>query len=257
MSLFRSRDFWSILGLVLLGMVSAALSLAAIGFGSSTDTGAATEAPSYRATESSEEQSSPAATVEPEPTEPETESEETESEEELENSKLTVVMGDSNSLGDVESIWLGSTMEELGWDSVQNLSAPGRGYVAVPRECENSPCASFPGTVEAIVEFQPDVVVTFGGVADGDVPITEVAAQYYSDIRSAMPDVQIIAISPVYTGEAVPDWAPLHRESIRVAVESVGGTFIDVGQPALGDGGTMSAESHAEVAQAVIDTLRE
>lgn len=162
MSLFRSRNFWSTLGLVLLGMAAVALSLAAIGFGSSTDTGAITEAPSYTVTESSEEASSPAATVEPESTGPETGSEETESEEEVENSNLTVVMGDSNSLGDIETIWLGSTMEELGWDSVQNLSAPGRGYVTVPRECVDSPCASFPGTVEAITEFQPDVVVTFG-----------------------------------------------------------------------------------------------
>lgn len=167
-----------------------------------------------------------------------------------------VIVGDSNSMGDDGATWVGTAANQLGWDPVHNLSAPGRGYVTEPRSCDDSPCAPFVGTVDAIAQLEPEVVVTFGGVADGDVPITEAAAQYYTNLREALPDAHIVAVAPIYSADALPDWAPLHYESIRVAVESVGGTFVDAGQPALGDGEMMSAESHAELAQTIVGALQ-
>lgn len=169
----------------------------------------------------------------------------------------TVVIGDSNSLGDPADIWLGAVAEELGWGPISNLSAPGRGYTVSPRSCDDSPCAPFAGTVDAVAELSPDIVVTFGGTADGDVPLTQVAGQYFDELRAALPDAEIIVISPIYSSDAVPNWAPLHAASIRAAVEAVGGTYIDVGQPALGDGDSMSPTAHAEVADLVISTLQE
>lgn len=243
------------MGLVALGILAIVLSFAAIASGrpdSSDDVGGTATFDFASQPESVEPLEGSITTEEPENTvteEPLADGDDA--------SKLTtVIVGDSNSIGDPAEIWLGPASEQLDWDSVVNLSAPGRGYFATPRECDDSPCAPFPGTVDAVVELEPDVVMIFGGVADGDVPLTATAAQYFADLREALPDAQIIAISPVYSAESVPAWGPLHRESIRAGVEAAGGTFVDVGQPALGDGETMSAESHAEVAQAVTENLQ-
>lgn len=248
MSRFRDRSFWALVGLGLLGLLAAGLSIAAFASGRSASSGEATGQSTFdfsSETETAETIESPEETQDVEPVET------------ADNGELiTVIAGDSNSLGEAEDTWLQTTAEELGWGSVVNLSAPGRGYSATPRECADSPCAPFPGMVQEIAELEPDVVVTFGGVADGDVPLTTVAAQYFSELREALPDAQIIAISPVYSGAAVPNWAPLHRESIRAGVEAADGTFVDVGQPSLGDGDGMSADAHAELAQTVIDNLQ-
>lgn len=252
MSHIRDRNFWAIVGLVVLGAVAIALSVVAIATGRPGDSAPSAETATF---EFSGDTGTPSETDTPSQTE-NTETAELPTDPEESSEPTVVVVGDAHSLGDPASIWLGPVSEQIGWGSVVNLSAPGRGYIATPRECENSPCAPFAGTVDAIAELEPDIVVTFGGVADGDVPLTAPATEYFSNLREALPDAQLVAISPVYSAETVPDWGPLHSASIRAGVEEAGGTFIDAGQPALGDGDVMSAESHAELAQTVVDNLQ-
>ncbi|WP_182355194.1 SGNH/GDSL hydrolase family protein [Flaviflexus huanghaiensis] len=249
----RSRGLLAIIGLIILGLLAVSLSLAALASGRGAATSDATEARSF---DFGNETSSDSH-ISTEPAVPSADPEvETETSVPAPDASLTaVIVGDSNSLGDPQSLWVGPVSAELEWDPLYNLSAPGRGYVTPPRVCNDSPCTPFPGTVDAIAEFSPEVVVTFGGVADGDTPLTEVAAQYYTDLRAALPEARIIAVAPIYSADSVPDWAPLHRASIQAAVESVGGVYVDAGQPALGDGEAMGAEAHAELAATLIAVL--
>lgn len=165
------------------------------------------------------------------------------------------IVGDSHSVGDPATTWVGPASQGLGWTKVVNLSAPGRGFLATPRSCEGSPCTPFGGTVAATAQEHPDIVVTFGGVADGDASITQAAADYYKALRAALPDAKLVAISPVTTDATAPYWLTMHTDSIRTAVQAVGGTFVDVGQPGLGNGEKLSADAQAAIARGVIGAL--
>lgn len=167
-----------------------------------------------------------------------------------------VIVGDSHSVGDPAATWVGAASAQLGWSPVVNLSAPGRGFLTNPSSCDGSPCAPFGGTVAAIAQLHPDLVVTFGGAADGDSAIGDQSRQYFADLRAALPQAKLVALSPITTEVAAPYWLTMHTQSIREAVEAVGGTFIDVGQPGLGNGEQLSAQAQAEIAQHVVTQLR-
>lgn len=169
--------------------------------------------------------------------------------------RVVVVIGDSHSVGDPSTTWVGQAATALGWGEVVNLSSPGRGYVATPRSCDFDPCAAFGGSVSAIAEAGPDVVVTFGGTADGDYGLAEAAAAYFEGLREALPEAELVAIAPVTTEETAEYWLTMHAQSIGTAIESVGGTLVNPGQPGLGDGESLSAEAQAEIAAAVVAEL--
>ena len=170
--------------------------------------------------------------------------------------KLTVVIvGDTFSVGAPADTWVGPAAGKLGWTNVVNLSSPGRGFIADPRSCEFTPCANFVGPVPLVKQAQPDVVITFGGTADGDFSLKGPAATYFKALRAAVPDAKLVALSPVTTDGQAPYWLTLHSQTIRAGVQGVGGTFVDVGQPGLGNAGTLSAEAHAAIAQRVVEQL--
>lgn len=261
MGRIRDKSFWGLAGLLILGLLAVVLSIIAMGsVRSSSDTSIpARTSFEFDASVDDEELSlevSPSDETSVTGEEGTDDVTEGSSSDEVEDEVLVAVVGDSNSIGDPVDTWVGLVGDELGWENVTNFSAPGRGYITTPRSCDDSPCAPFGGNVEAVADINPDIVIIFGGAADGDEPITETAAQTFADMRSALPDAEIFVISPVYSDGAVPNWAPLHAASIQAGVEAAGGTYIDVGQPSLGDGETMSADAHAEIARIVIETLQ-
>lgn len=154
-----------------------------------------------------------------------------------------------------DGTWVTAAAQQLGWGKVVNLSSAGRGYLAVPGTCDFTPCTRFVGTIPVAVKSQPDLVITFGGVADGDFSITAPAANYYRALRTALPRAKIVAISPVTNETTAPFWITLHSRSIRDGVEAVGGTFVDVGQPGLGNGRALSAQAQAAIAAQVVKRL--
>lgn len=168
---------------------------------------------------------------------------------------VIVVIGDSHSLGDPSATWVGAAAEALGWGEVVNLSSPGRGFVAQPRSCDFDPCAPFRGSIPAIVAAGPDVVVTFGGTADGDYGLSEAAAAYFEELRAELPDAELVAIAPVTTEDVAEYWLTMHAQTIGAAVEAVDGTMVDAGQPGVGDGESLSADAQAEIAAAVVAEL--
>lgn len=166
-----------------------------------------------------------------------------------------VVIGDSHSVGEPSENWVGPVTAGLGWGEVTNLSSPGRGFVQPPRNCSFDVCATLQGSVPLIAGYAPDVVVTFAGAADGDQSLEAAAEQYFADLREALPDATLVAVLPVTGKDEVPDWLTRNRLAITAAVEGVGGRVVDVGQPGLGDGNTLSAETQAQIAGGIVERL--
>lgn len=253
----RDLNRLTLIGLIVLGLVAAGLSLAAllqhrtprtavVGTASTPTGQAASRAPASprNPLETSPEPSpTPSPTPTPEPPSP------------TAPVVTVVIVGDSHSVGDPATTWVGQASGALGWTKVVNLSAPGRGFLAAPRSCDGSPCTPFGGTVAATAAEHPDVVVTFGGVADGDLSITQPAADYFQALRAALPQAKLVAISPVTTDATAPYWLTMHTDSVRTGVEAVGGIFVDVGQPGLGNGNQLSVDAQAAIARAVVDAL--
>lgn len=246
-----SRDLnrLGIIGLIVLGLVAVGLSAAALlQHRTVRAVPAATASPTSVATPR------PTQTPTPTPTPKQTVSETPLSPEPVPSISV-VIVGDSHSLGDPAETWVGPAAEKLHWDPVVNLSAPGRGFIASPRSCEGSPCTPFGGTVDAIAKAKPEVVVTFGGIADSGADITDAAAEYFAALRKALPDAELVAISTVATRTQALSWVEEHSQSIRDGVESVDGVFVNVGQSGLGDGGALSSKAQAEIARKVIKKL--
>ncbi len=258
MAQFRNTGRLSAAGLVVLAVLAIALSVAAL-MQHRPDAGGSeqvTAVPQDPITTASPEETPDPADPAPTTTEVSTNGPTAESSPPEVSSGLTVlVIGDSSSVGDDSEIWLGEVAAELDWDEAINLSSPGRGFIAQPRACDFDPCAPFGGSIPAIVDAEPDLVITFGGTADGDYGIGDLAASYFDRLRDALPAAELVAISPVTTEETAPFWLSMHNGTIGAAVEAVDGTFIDVGQPGLGDGDELSDEAHAEIAEIVTEEL--
>jgi len=168
-----------------------------------------------------------------------------------------VVLGDGNSTGDTSTTWIGTAAQQLGWSDVVNLSAGGRGYVKPPRSCSStsSPCANFEGSISTVVKAHPDVVVTFGGTADGDYDLTPLATKYFADLRRALPNATLVAVSPVTTESTVPYYLTLNTRAISTAAKKSGAIFINIGQPGRGDGANLSAKAQAAIADKIVAGL--
>lgn len=247
----RTVRLLSITGLLILALVAAALSFAALTQNRAPILAgpSPTTAPSISPTEASPSQSpvaSPSSSPTLVPSASATASDAAAS---------VVVIGDRNSSSGTSGLWIDRVATELSWDPVVNLSAAGRGYIRAPSACNQSVCVSFPGSLGLVAAENPDVVVTFGGAADGDNDLSSTATEYFEALREELPDALLVAVSPVTSGEQAPYFLMLHTRTIRTAVESVGGIFVDVGQPGLGDGEVLSPLAQDEVAQAIIDEL--
>lgn len=240
----RNKGSLSVFGLALLAMLALILGTAAMlqhrgGTGQASVAGTATPTPAPTRTASASPESTPSASRwASTPAGP-----------------TVVVIGDSYSVGDPTTTWVGQAARQLGWGELTNLSSPGRGFITRPRECDFFPCDTFSGTISVIAAIRPDVVVTFGGTADGDYSLEGYASDYFWALRAALPNARLIAISPVTTEASADYWLTLHRDTIRSATQEVGGTFVDVGQPGLGDGAALSSQSQAEIAELVVRQL--
>lgn len=257
---FRNSGLLSIVGLVLIGVLAVVLSIAALRSTAPIEAEPAPHSPlpspsptSEPAPAETEPAEGPSPTVEPEPTDTETvEPDETETA--PNGAGTVVVIGDSHSI-DNGNTWVDPAADALDWGTVVNLSSPGRGYFTTPRSCDFTPCGDFRDSIPLIVEADPDVVITFGGVADGDYSITDEAATYFAALRDALPEAEIVGIAPVTSADEAAYWLTLHGRSVQAAVEAVDGTFVNPGQPGVGDGESLSAEAQQAIADAVVEAL--
>lgn len=114
-----------------------------------------------------------------------------------------------------------------------NLACPGMGFV-VQGEC-GTPYA---GLVPAVAALQPDVLIVQSSSNDfweDDDEIRYDTADTVASLHAAVPDARIVALSTIWNDDPqVPDDTAVTSDALRDAVEAVGGTYIDVGQPLAG-----------------------
>lgn len=99
-------------------------------------------------------------------------------------------------------------------------------------------------------------MITFGGIADGDVALGTATTAYFEGLRAALPDAELVAIAPISTADTLPYFVTMHGQSIATSVTAVDGVFVNAGQPAIGGGADLSPEVHAQIAEAVVSQLR-
>lgn len=168
-----------------------------------------------------------------------------------------VVIGDAASVGDPQATWIGPTADALGWGEVVNLSAAGRGYLKQPKSCAVQRCENeFALSIPEVKRLSPQVIVTFGGAVDGDYNIRDAAGSYYRALRAAAPNAKIVALSPVTSQDTAPFWLTLHGRAISAEATAAGGTMVELGQPGLGDGATLSPDAQREISRLVVEKLR-
>jgi lysophospholipase L1-like esterase len=164
--------------------------------------------------------------------------------------------------------WTSLVADAEGWLEL-NLGRAGSGYTSSPPPivCGYSRCPDYLAMAARAVEEQPDIVVVAGGQNDTVLAANHFEAERaaieatFRTLRAGLPDARIVAVG------LKPIWgvtAPLQRieDSVRAAVESIGGLFIglttsSVIQPSylLEDGIHVGDEGHAAIAAHVLAAL--
>ncbi|WP_314454896.1 SGNH/GDSL hydrolase family protein [uncultured Microbacterium sp.] len=117
--------------------------------------------------------------------------------------------------------------------SLVNLACPGMGFV-VEGDC-GTPYA---GLVPAVAALRPDLVIVQSSSNDFWQDPDEIrfeTADTVERVHEAAPDALIVALSTIWNDDPeVPDDTAVTSDALRDAVEAVGGTYIDIGQPLVG-----------------------
>ncbi|WP_139195036.1 SGNH/GDSL hydrolase family protein [Curtobacterium sp. MCBA15_001] len=146
--------------------------------------------------------------------------------------------------------------------SVTNDSCSGAGFVAV------GSCGSdYAGLLSAAVAAKPGIVLVESSDNDlGEDPtaLASATTTTIAALHDALPDARIVGLSTLWDQPGtVPDEVADSSADLQQAVQAVGGTFVDVGQPIATGTGLLQADSeHPTVAGqqvlegAVLDDLR-
>jgi lysophospholipase L1-like esterase len=153
------------------------------------------------------------------------------------------------------------------WNEV-NLGRGGTGYVSTVDgdlskvACGLDYCPSFLEMIPEALAAHPDVVVVTGGRNDlddaTDPTYAAHVAEFFAELRRALPYVTIIALSPIWDDRPVPAGLLTMRTAIAREVTKVGGTYVDIGDPLFGRPDLVSTDNrvlpsdagHAAIASA-------
>lgn len=147
----------------------------------------------------------------------------------------TVALGDSLMSGfglDPAEAWP-VLLAGRGTVTMTNLACPGMGFV-VQGDCGTT----YAGFVPAVAALQPQLLIVESSSNDFWEDADEIRADTsdtVTELHDAAPDARIVGLSTIWNDEdEVPDDTAVTSDALRDAVESVGGTFLDVGQPLRG-----------------------
>lgn len=151
---------------------------------------------------------------------------------------VVAFLGDSYTVGarasNEATRWSSLVSKELGW-SEQNFGIADTGYL-VEGSMENG--VPYADRIPAIAEANPEIVVVSGGLNDmfsSTADIVSAINTTYTELRAALPDARIIAVSPLWTaGEPVPVQMVALNDAVRAAASSVNAEYVDLGQPLVG-----------------------
>jgi len=117
--------------------------------------------------------------------------------------------------------------------ALTNLACPGMGFV-VQGDCGTT----YAGFVPAVTALQPELLVIESSSndfwEDEDEVRSDTANTVY-ELHAAVPDARIVGLSTIWNDDPdVPADTKITSDALRDAVDAVGGTFVEVGQPLAG-----------------------
>lgn len=148
-------------------------------------------------------------------------------------------LGDSYTAGDgAEDRALRWTTQLAGardWFEI-NVGFGGTGYGTAGRVPGGEPYFE---RVDEVVAASPSVVIVSGGRNDysertDPAAVAEGITATFTGIREGLPDAQIIALNPLWDDEPAPAELADIGSQVEAAIEAVGGTYVDLGQPLEG-----------------------
>lgn len=142
--------------------------------------------------------------------------------------------------------WPEVVARDHGW-RLTDLAADGDGFVA-----EGDDGTSFADQVRAAIRLHPSTVILAGSSNDLGMPEAQVESAIRSvtrQLHAALPDAQLIAVSPVWNESAWPAQLDRIAQAVRSAVHAVGGTMLSFPDPLRGHPELMQADDvHPTVA---------
>lgn len=178
---------------------------------------------------------------------------------------VVAFLGDSYTVGARASSentrWSSLVSKELGW-SERNFGIADTGYLVEGSMANGAPYAD---RIPAVAEAKPEIVVVSGGLNDMFSSTADIVASInatYAELRAALPDARIIAVSPLWTAvEPVPEQMSALNDAVREAAASVNAEYVDLGQPLVGKPEWMHTdkvhpldEGYAAIAEAFLST---
>lgn len=147
----------------------------------------------------------------------------------------TVAVGDSLMSGfglDRAEAWP-VLLSARGSVTMTNLACAGMGFV-VQGDCGTT----YAGLVPAVAALQPQLLIVESSSNDFWEDADEIradTADTVTELHDAAPDARIVGLSTIWNDEDdVPEDTAVTSDALRDAVDAVGGTFLDVGQPLRG-----------------------
>lgn len=190
--------------------------------------------------------------------------------------KTAVFVGDAYTVGtgsNGNTGFVDSVAKQLGWQAV-NVSVPGAGYIVrgdtdkatAQAQCDQDYCRDYNELIGDIVAANPDVVVVSGGrvnVNDKTADLALAIPAFYVDLRAALPDATIYAVSPIWDDTQPPDALSTIGDDVNRSVTAVGGTYLNIGQPLVNHPDLLVAgtvypndQGYSAIAAAIVQQIR-
>lgn len=169
---------------------------------------------------------------------------------------VAVFIGDSYTAGAGSTTGAGfvaGIASAQGWKAV-NIGKGGTGYITTgeaqdPANAQNACgldyCPNYGEVIQDAVAADPSIVVVSGGRNNSWASaslVDEHVTKFFTELRAALPNARIIATSPLWDDDPAPAIMEQIAESVKSAVVAVGGEYVDLGQPLLGDSSLVSSD---------------
>ncbi|MDI9894247.1 SGNH/GDSL hydrolase family protein [Rhodococcus sp. IEGM 1381] len=137
------------------------------------------------------------------------------------------MLGDSYSeaTGDADAQFPALLARKLCWSVVANGHG-GTGYEADGQSAENE--GTYGSRLGSVIEIDPDIVIVQGSTNDPGGQSTAAAADtVLSQLRSELPDADVIAVGPASPPGVSIERSTANRDAVRAAAQSADVPFID------------------------------
>ncbi|WP_285117175.1 GDSL-type esterase/lipase family protein [Leifsonia sp. fls2-241-R2A-40a] len=150
------------------------------------------------------------------------------------HSVTAAAIGDSIAIGNgvpAEDAWPLLVAQRFGW-TLSDFGESAAGFTAKGLNTH-----IFDDQVSAVIRVHPDVVIV--GATRNDVfaptaTLKQAATAALQRLRAALPKAKIIGVSALWGSDATPAQIPVISQTVKAAVLSVGGSWVELGQPFTG-----------------------